>query len=111
MPYKDILRRRRQQAIYEASPAGKATGRRAYLKRRYKLTPEEFDALLGKQGGHCALCHRTAKDEKKGRLNVDHCHKTGRIRGLLCTPHNRAIGNLGDDEEGLARALAYVHGR
>lgn len=43
-------------------------------------------------------------------LAYDHCHKTGDIRGLLCSPCNRALGALGDSEEGLQRALTYLRG-
>ena len=84
--------------------------RRHILKRKYGITPEDYDRMLAEQGGHCALCSKTESDEKHGRLNIDHCHTTGKVRGLLCTPHNRALGTLGDNEEGIARALKYIQG-
>ena len=52
----------------------------------------------------CAICGGT------NRLSVDHCHETGRVRGVLCTACNSALGRFGDDESGLGRALAYVRG-
>lgn len=84
--------------------------RKAQLKRRYGITLEQYDTMLAAQGGHCALCDRTPEQEKYKHLNVDHCHATGKIRGLLCTPHNHALGQLGDDEAGLLRAIEYIRG-
>jgi hypothetical protein len=82
--------------------------RRTVLKRRYGITPEDYEAMLLAQCGHCALCDRTPAQERYGHLNVDHCHATGKVRGLLCTPHNHALGKLGDSEAALLRALAYI---
>jgi hypothetical protein len=71
---------------------------------KYGLTLESFDSLLRAQGGLCAIC----STKPDGTLCVDHCHQTGSIRGLLCSPCNRAIGHLGDSPEGLTRALSYL---
>lgn len=77
------------------------------LWTNFKMTGDAYDNLLEKQYGCCALCYRT----KTGRsLHVDHDHETGRIRGLLCAPHNRALGVLGDNETGVLCALAYIRG-
>jgi Recombination endonuclease VII len=78
--------------------------RTALLKRRYGISPAEYDALLAKQGGACAICRRRAK----GRLCVDHCHVTGMVRGLLCNECNGALGYLKDDQASLVAALAYL---
>lgn len=82
--------------------------RKHRLKRKYGITPEEYEAMLASQGGRCALCDRRPDQERYGHLSVDHCHATGRVRGLLCTVHNSAVAAFGDDETGLLRALAYV---
>ena len=87
---------------YRNSPRGKALVRKLWLRRYYNITPEEWDNMLVKQGGHCALCLRA------DGLHVDHCHGTGRFRGLLCRSHNAALGVLGDNREGILRALEYV---
>jgi hypothetical protein len=84
--------------------------RRSILKRRYGITPEQYETMLAAQGGHCALCDRTPADERFKHLSVDHCHGTGHVRGLLCMSCNQAIGKLGDDENGLLRALNYLRG-
>jgi dCMP deaminase len=76
-----------------------------HLKRTYDLSKEEYDFMLKKQGNKCAICSRS--NEK--RLSVDHDHITNEIRGLLCTSCNRAIGVLGDDLDGVERALHYLN--
>jgi Recombination endonuclease VII len=72
--------------------------------RRYGISRAEYDALLAKQGGACAICRKRAK----GRLCVDHCHVTGMVRGLLCNECNCALGYLKDDQASLVAALAYL---
>jgi len=79
----------------------------AFLRRTYGITLEEYNALLVKQNGHCALCPAIPNGR---RLHVDHDHKTHAIRGLLCRKCNSGLGSLGDNEAGLLRALAYVRG-
>jgi len=93
------------RAYYQAhkQEVGKQV-RTAQLKRRYGISPAEYDALLAKQGGACAICRRRAK----GRLCVDHCHVTGMVRGLLCNECNGALGYLRDDQASLVAALAYL---
>lgn len=86
----------------------KMTSKRYYLKVKYGLTMEQYDALLSAQGGCCACC---GSDSVRGRgvyFPVDHDHETGAVRGLLCNPCNVGIGALGDCAEGVARALAYL---
>jgi hypothetical protein len=78
-------------------------GRAATLKYRYGLTPEQFAQMVEAQGGACAIC-RTPTDP----LSVDHCHATGRVRGLLCGNCNRMIGLGADDPEIMISAAAYL---
>jgi Recombination endonuclease VII len=78
--------------------------RRTDLKRRYGISAAEYEALLAKQDGACAICRKRSKE----RLCVDHCHLTGRIRGLLCHACNLALGYLKDDQASLVAALAYL---
>ena len=72
------------------------------LKRFYGITLNDYNEMVKKQNGQCAICLQ------KGKLHVDHCHETGRVRGLLCTKHNTAIGALGDNEAGLLKAIQYL---
>jgi len=79
------------------------------LNRKYLITPDEYEAILTRQDGGCAIC-RIGVDRatRKERLSVDHCHATGRVRGLLCDSCNRAIGLLGDDPDRVSAAAAYL---
>jgi Recombination endonuclease VII len=104
---KELARRRTPEARKKALAN--------YLKRQHGITMQDYFEKLNQQEGHCAICDRGPDQEFWGRLNVDHDHtktpgETGYFRGLLCTPHNVALGNLGDNEAGLLRALAYVRG-
>lgn len=73
----------------------------------YGITLNEALDMLAKQGNACALC-KISLNEKS--MNVDHCHKDGHVRGILCGKCNRAIGQLGDTIEAVSRALAYLLG-
>lgn len=75
------------------------------LKHEYGITPEQYAAIFDSQGGVCCLCGRPPKTKQ---LSVDHCHESGQIRGLLCQPCNAALGRMGDNEEGVLRALDYL---
>jgi hypothetical protein len=87
----------------------KAYYRRNYhkiLKRIYGLTKEQYEALLLKQDGKCAIC--LGPPTKGKRLCVDHDHKTGLVRGLLCHDCNIAIGKFKESEEIVQRASLYL---
>lgn len=78
-----------------------------HLARCYGITVELYDALFRRQQGKCAIC---LEPPKKSRLCVDHCHSTGKIRGLLCRTCNVGIGLLQDSEVILRRATGYLEG-
>lgn len=87
--------------------------RRFNLSNIYGMTVAEYDAILAKQGNVCAICGNGepgahGRTRKQFRLSVDHCHDTGRVRGLLCQRCNRAIGLLGDDPVVLRKAITYL---
>lgn len=75
------------------------------LQRKYGISREDYDRMLAEQDGHCALCPAT--EETAGRLQVDHDHKNGRNRGLLCGNCNRGLARFGDDPNRLLAAAAY----
>ncbi|WSK64254.1 endonuclease VII domain-containing protein [Streptomyces sp. NBC_01281] len=81
-----------------------AKGRAGHLKRHYGLTEAERDAMVDSQKGLCVICL------KAPAIHVDHCHGTGRVRGVLCFNCNSAIGKLGDDPDAVRRAAAYLEG-
>lgn len=86
--------------------------REAYLQRKYGISAADYDRLLAEQGGGCALCGVKPEDLQTGRfrtyLHVDHCHETGRVRGLLCPDHNLLLGRFGDSAEMFRRVLSYL---
>lgn len=79
--------------------------RRNKLRRKYNITVEQFAELNNLQNGRCAVCRRR---EKRRPLSVDHCHATGRVRGLLCSNCNTALGLLRDSTRVIALALQYL---
>lgn len=85
---------------------------RAYeLKRRFGMTPEEYDVMFQAQGGVCAICGRPEPHQWRGKprpLSVDHDHKTGVRRGLLCSDCNLMVGKSGDDAARLLAAAGYL---
>lgn len=73
------------------------------------ITPAGFKRLNAKQGGLCAICSRSQTGNcRKRHLNIDHCHKTKKTRGLLCDKCNIGIGLFGDDTKLLHRAINYL---
>jgi len=74
------------------------------LRNQFGISLEEYNILLAKQNGVCAIC---GKEDKKA-LAVDHDATTGRIRGLLCSTHNLAIGNFNHDPNLLRAAAKYL---
>lgn len=91
---------------YAADP----TKHRAYrLKSRFGLTLGDYKALLKAQDSRCAICgSRDPKMSTTKNLHVDHCHTTGRVRGLLCNNCNRGLGYFGDNFASLEAAAAYL---
>ncbi len=72
------------------------------------MTLDEYNRMLTAQGGVCAICG--VKTARKGwRLAVDHCHATGRVRGLLCHRCNSAIGMMRESAELMRRAADYLN--
>ncbi len=69
--------------------------RKRKLVRLYNLTIEQYDLILWNQGGVCSICKNPPKEGKK--LQVDHNHTTGSVRGLLCSRCNWLVGALEDD--------------
>ena len=84
-----------------------AYAREHALKSKYGMTLEDYDQLLEEQGGGCAVCGAT-KSLGRDTLNVDHCHTTGKIRGILCSECNMALGLLGDDPERIRKLEEYL---
>lgn len=86
-----------------------ASKKRDYLLRaRYGIDREFYEYLLRKQGGKCAICENVLGTKDGHRLAVDHCHKTKKVRGLLCKPCNNAIGLFRENLKIMKNAIKYL---
>lgn len=110
-----------QRAKRAADPAAAAAYIRAWnLRKKYGLSLQEFEQLMMRQDGCCAICHQPPRLRRfvnrwKTKadiavLIVDHDHRTGAVRGLLCNECNRALGLFHEDPALLHSALEYVTG-
>lgn len=90
---------------------GRERARAGYRRKAYGLEPREFEAMLEAQEGRCALCGRLFRQTP----HVDHNHKSGRLRGLLCSRCNIGLGwveaSLRRDRRWMGRAVSYLRGR
>ncbi len=88
----------------------KRTNRKTLLKRHYGITPEQYEdykRMFDAQNGLCAICGRGPSRGRR-HLDVDHCHKTLRVRGLLCTPCNQGLGHFFESVDVLMSAVSYL---
>lgn len=89
----------------QRTPEYKENARTRDLKRSFDLTPEQYQEMSEAQNGVCAICKRP---DRKKALAVDHNHETGKVRGLLCNPCNRALGLFQDSADVLTTAADYL---
>lgn len=78
--------------------------------RRKGLQRADYDRVIAAQGKTCGICGGPP-DGRWRRYNIDHCHKTGRLRGLLCTNCNRGLGHFKDSPRLLELAIKYLRRR
>jgi hypothetical protein len=94
---------------YRGDPVWRDAKNRRRVLTKYKLTENQFKHILELQGGNCAVCKKVAHSEDKGkRLHIDHCHKTGKVRGLLCCHCNLTLGRVRDDIDRLKSLIGYL---
>lgn len=77
------------------------------LKQRYGVSAEDWQIMFDNQAGCCAICNTHQSDLTK-TLCVDHCHSTGKVRGLLCDRCNKCIGSFEDNIDLLDNAKSYL---
>lgn len=85
--------------------------RKSRLRQFYDITIDEYNLMLAKQGGSCAICKQLEKlirGDKPQSLSVDHNHRTGKIRGLLCNRCNRILGMVEENIEILRAIINYL---
>lgn len=83
-------------------------GKDYHLKTQYNMTREEHDKMLSLQNHKCAICGIDEKEATKQKLYVDHCHKSGKVRALLCHSCNAGIGLMKESIQTLTKAIAYL---
>jgi len=84
--------------------------RRNQRLSKYGITLEQFNDMLEKQNGKCAVCGYSDTSDTNFFPVVDHCHDTGKVRGILCMNCNMGIGKFKDNEIYLYNALVYLKG-
>lgn len=85
--------------------------RRRMLERNYGITPEDYDRMLAEQGGTCGICdgpQKKVNGTDSAYYAVDHCHATGKVRGLLCNGCNLLLHKLDTHPGWIERALDYL---
>lgn len=94
---------------YNQRPERKSANRDNCFKFHHGTARAEADEMADAQGGVCAICSRAPAGKRHhARLHVDHCHDTGRIRGMLCHNCNTAIGLLREDPSVMQAAINYL---
>ena len=82
-----------------------------YLMRNYGLTVKEYLALLEAHNHQCAICGASESDRNNKKLVIDHCHQSGKVRGILCHKCNLVLGNANDLIGTLEQAIIYLRDR
>lgn len=102
------VRQYQQEYIRRPGPAAsrKACLRKSHLKRKFGLTVEQWDRMLEQQGGGCAICK--GQPTTSHGFHVDHCHETGKIRGLLCHGCNTTLGAVKESVDTLKAMIEYL---
>lgn len=95
--------RAKQRKTWSNGRVGREAARRAHLQARYKLSLDEVSAVLIAQDSKCLICQELLE-----KYHIDHCHDTGRIRGILCGKCNMGLGLFKDSPELLSRAVKYL---
>jgi hypothetical protein len=72
------------------------------------MTHDDYLSMAEAQGNVCAICKRDDPQHPSGMWNIDHCHTTGKVRSLLCSPCNQSIGKFEDNPEWLRAAADYL---
>ena len=104
-PCAAAYQRKRRNDDPELAEKNRLAGWRYRLKNDYGMTEADWYVLLESQNYGCAIC---GARESYRRLSVDHCHKTGKVRGILCDACNHAIGRMEDNPDRLIAAAEFL---
>lgn len=114
---KQTFSQKEKKRLYRQRPDVKIRERKSFLerflKRKYKISLNEYNEMLIKQNYVCFICQKknTKKDhrtQKTQTLHVDHCHANGKVRGLLCSKCNLGLGTFNDDVKLLQKSIEYL---
>ena len=84
--------------------------KRSKFKTQYGITLDDYYSMLKRQGDGCGICKEKTPGGRTKFFVVDHCHTTGKVRGLLCTKCNRGLGLFNDNTDKLLNAINYLKG-
>lgn len=97
--------------MYCSDPCAAIAHDRARMLKSYNLSLEDYNKMVDEHAGNCAICAGQGFELSPGQkllLVIDHCHKTGAVRGLLCHNCNRGLGLFKDNIESLKTAIKYL---
>ena len=111
-----VCSKERMKKLYEANPGLKREYATRYkLKKYYGLTPEDRISMLERCNYKCQICGTAVQLPEAGggakNANIDHCHTTGSVRGILCGHCNKGLGHFRDDPGIIQRASQYIQHR
>lgn len=104
--FPERLRKRAAQWRLDNPDHARAVDYAKHLRRKFGLTPQQYTALLETQQGVCAICAGPSRTGK--RFHIDHCHRTGKVRAILCHHCNAGFGQFHDSAELLRAAANYL---
>ena len=102
---KEELKRNNKERYHKRFNSERARDYALYY--RYGITQDDYNSLLAKQEFKCKICGRDSR-EMTYFLHTDHCHTTGKVRGLLCSPCNVYLGYIKDNKQCLESAITYL---
>lgn len=100
--------RKNRQGKLHNSPEGKQRRRENQLKSSYNLTTHQWEQMFVTQGSCCAICKLKDPDGRWRFWHTDHCHSSGKVRGILCHSCNVGLGNFKDNPAYLQSAAEYL---
>ena len=111
----DINKEKKQQyyidnkdRILQLRHNSKLRTKNSHLQNRYGITLEQFNKMLLEQQNKCYICFVHIDETQKKQLCIDHCHNTGKVRKLLCTKCNTALGLVSENKEILYKMINYI---
>lgn len=93
---------------YYQRPEAKLKYRRKFIEKKYGIPYETYQKMVDAQRNVCYICERPEPDKRNAHLAIDHCHKTGKVRKLLCSRCNKVVGALEEDEELTEKIKHYI---